>query len=214
MTNILIADHHSLCRKGVKQLLKKDHDFKVIGKAKSAQSLYKKLAKHKPDILLLDIDLPELNGINCLRTLKEDYKEMSILIFSSQPAEIYALRTIKCGTSGYISKTSSSRELYHALQLVADGKIYLNDTISRIASSKTYKNKMPAFRTLSTRETEVLNLLSKGRRNKDIAEALEINEKTVSTYKTRLLKKLEAKSLADLINHARMVQIQSLQHAV
>lgn len=218
MTNVLIADHHALSRKGIKDLLQTDSDFDIIGKAASAKKLYKILEKKTPDILLLDIDLPNLNGINCLRNLRSEYSNMSILIFSSQPEEIYAIRAVKSGAAGYISKSASVKHFHKAMKHVASGGVYLNKQIAPTLADKSSKSKISAkkseFKTLSSRETEVLNLLSKGRRNKDIAETLDINEKTVSTYKTRLLKKLKAKSLADLINHARLGQTAGLKNAV
>lgn len=209
MKNIVIADNHPITRKGIKHILRNDPQFKIIGKAATAEKLEKLLAKDLPDILILDIDLPNLNGITWLRKLKKEYSKLVILIFSAQPEEIYALRSIKYGASGFVSKSASSKSFLLALSHVADGGIYESSKIKESFSSQQSKpsRQMILYRKLSGRETEVLNLLSSGSRNKDIAIALSINEKTVSTYKTRLLKKLGAKSLAELITQARLFQI-------
>src|SRR5690606_18310907 len=124
------------------------------------------------------------------------------------PEEIYALRSIKSGAAGYIPKTSSKEVFLQAIKRIALGGIFLNEQLAAALNSKAVNDNtiVGRYKKLSAREIEVLNLLSNGKRNKDIATLLEINEKTVSTYKTRLLKKLNVTSLADLINQARMFQ--------
>ena len=176
----------------------------------SLKNILKSLKNYSPEVLIIEIDLPEINGITALRTIKNEFPKIKILVFSCHPEEMYALSAIKAGASGYLSKTASSEKLWNAIQQVARGGIYLNKNITdRINSGATNGNGLIAkFKKLSTRETEVLNLLSNGKRNKDIAEALDINEKTVSTYKTRLLKKLKVDNLADLINQSRLLQLQ------
>lgn len=209
MKNVLIADHHPITRKGVISILKKSGNFSIVGKASNGNELYTKLAQTKPDILIMEIDMPEINGINALRAIKSEFPELRVVIFSSHPEEIYALRAIKSGAAGYIPKTASSNLFIKAMKQIAKGGIFLNEELTSTFTSRNVgeSSAISRYKRLSTREVEVLNLLSSGKRNKDIANALEINEKTVSTYKTRLLKKLKVDNLADLIHQSRMFQL-------
>lgn len=209
MTKILIADHHPITRMGISSLLEKEGVYEVVGKVTNGKDLFKTLKSKNPDVLILEIDLPDINGITALRTVKSENPGTKILILSCHPEEMYALNSIKSGAAAYLSKTVSTEILMEAVHQVARGGIYLNKEISEKINSGTTRsnNLVSRYKKLSTREIEVLNLLSTGKRNKDIAEALDINEKTVSTYKTRLLKKLRVDNLADLINQSRLLQI-------
>lgn len=211
MNTVLIADHHPITRLGISALLESDGIYEVVGKVNNGKELFKTLRNRIPDVLIMEIDLPEINGITALRTIKTDHPGTKILILSCHPEEMYALNAIKAGASAYLSKTASTETLKEAIHQVARGGIYLNKEISdRLNSGATRTNNLISrYKKLSTREIEVLNLLSTGKRNKDIAEALDINEKTVSTYKTRLLKKLKVDNLADLINQSRLLQLRA-----
>lgn len=208
MKKIVIADHHPITRKGISVLLNKTNEYTIVGKVARGSELLKCLEKERPDILILELDIPEINGFHALRSIREEFPKTRIAIFSSHPEEIYALRSIKSGAAGYIPKTSSKKLFLQAIKRIALGGIYLNEELSATLNSKSVNDNTIGgrYKKLSTREIEVLNLLSNGKRNKDIATLLEINEKTVSTYKTRLLKKLNVTSLADLINQARLFQ--------
>lgn len=211
MTKILIADHHPITRMGISSLLEKEGVYEVVGKVTNGKDLFRTLRSKNPDVLIMEIDLPEINGITALRTIKTEHPGTKILILSCHPEEMYALNAIKAGAAAYLSKTASTETLKEAVYQVARGGIYLNKEISdKINSGSTRSNNLVSrYKKLSTREIEVLNLLSTGKRNKDIAEALDINEKTVSTYKTRLLKKLRVDNLADLINQSRLLQLRT-----
>lgn len=211
MTKVLIADHHPITRMGISSLLEKEGVYEVVGKVTNGKDLFKTLKSKNPDVVILEIDLPDINGITSLRTIKAQNPGTKILILSCHPEEMYALNAIKAGAAAYLSKTASTDILREAVHQVARGGIYLNKEISdKINSGTTRSNNLVSrYKKLSTREIEVLNLLSTGKRNKDIAEALDINEKTVSTYKTRLLKKLRVDNLADLINQSRLLQIRT-----
>ncbi len=208
MKKVIIADHHPVTRKGISTLLKKTDEFLIAGKVSRGSELLKCMEKERPDILILELDMPEINGFHALRSLRDEFPKTKILIFSSHPEEIYALRSIKSGAVGYVPKTSPSKIFMKALDRVAKGGIFLNEEIARAFNSRSMgdNSMIGRYKKLSAREIEVLNLLSSGKRNKEIACLLEINEKTVSTYKTRLLKKLKVDNLAELINQARMFQ--------
>ncbi len=205
---ILIADHHPVTLKGIGCMLKKKEQYEIVDKAYDGNEIYLKLDEHKPDILIMEIDMPQVSGINALRGIKSYFPNVRVLIFSTHPEEIYALRSIKGGAAGYVPKTASTKVFLKALKKVAKGGIFLNEDLTSTFTSRNVgeTSMINRYKKLSSREIEVLNLLSKGKRNKDIAEALDINEKTVSTYKTRLLKKLKVDNLADLIHQSRMFQ--------
>lgn len=211
MNKILIADQHPITRMGISNLLETEGIYELTGIVTNGKDLYRSLKMNIPDVLILEIDLPEVNGITALRNIKTDFPGVKMLVLSCHPEELYALNAIKAGASGYLSKTASTEKLREAIYQVARGGIYLNKEISDKLNSGSSSSKklISNYKKLSTREIEVLNLLSTGRRNKEIAHALEINEKTVSTYKTRLLKKLRVDNLADLINQSRLLQLKA-----
>lgn len=211
MSTVLIADHHPITWEGISSLLSKNEQLQVIGNVTSGNELFKFLKNQIPDVLIMEIDLPQINGITALRNIKNHFPSIKLLVFSCHPEEMYALSAIKAGASGYVSKTVTTENFNMAIQQVARGGIYLNKSITEkinlgITQSSSLISK---FKKLSIREAEVLNLLSNGKRNKDIAEALDINEKTVSTYKTRLLKKLKVDNIADLIHQTRLLQLRT-----
>lgn len=208
MKTVFIADNHPITRKGIVCMLKNNKKFVIIGKAGNAEDLYTSLRESTPDILIMEIDIPQINGINALRNIKTEFPKMRVLIFSTHPEEIYALRAIKSGAAGYVPKTATTKTFVKAMKHIAKGGIFLNEELTSTFTSRNVResNAISRYKKLSSREIEVLNLLSSGKRNKDIANALNINEKTVSTYKTRLLKKLKVDNLADLIHQSRMFQ--------
>ncbi|WP_438962574.1 response regulator [Nonlabens sp.] len=207
--NVLLADHHPVFRKGIKCVMKDSKSLRFKGKVENGEVLLSSIKKHKPDLLILEMDLPNAHGAGTLREIRSHYPDLKVLIVSYHPEEIYAISAIKAGANGYISKTKSSKEIKRAITTVASGETFLSDPIREVMNSKGKKGKAVTmrYRKLSAREIEVLNLISVGKRNKNIAEALGINEKTVSTYKTRLLKKLNVDNVADLINQSRLLQI-------
>ncbi len=208
MKKVIIADHHPITRKGIEVLLENTNEFTIVSKVSRGSELLESLEKFQPDILILELDIPEINGFHALRSIREEFPKVRIAIFSSHPEEIYALRSVKSGAAGYISKTVPEREFIAAIKRIATGGMFLNPELMDAFNNKAVNDNsiMGRYKKLSAREIEVLNLLSNGKRNKDIATLLEINEKTVSTYKTRLLKKLKVSSLAELINQSRMLQ--------
>ncbi len=208
MIKVLIADHHPIVRKGIECLLDGHPSLEILNKVHNGTELYKALREQKPDVLIMEIDIPQINGITALRTIKAEFPDVRVLIYSTNPEEIYALRSIKSGAAGYVPKTASTKVFLDALELVAKGGIFLNEELTSTFTSRNVgeSSAISRYKKLSSREIEVLNLLSSGKRNKDIANALDINEKTVSTYKTRLLKKLKVDNLADLIHQSRMFQ--------
>ncbi len=211
MTQLTIADHHPIIKEGLENILR-GHDFIIRDLVIDGEDLNASLEATVPDLLILEIDLPNLQGLSSIKSLRKKFPGIRILIFSQHPEEMYALSSIKAGAMGYVGKLADISTVRSAVMQVIKGGIYLNDNLSdMLAQSETNTDNLAyRYKKLSSRETEVLNMLSAGKRNKDIAETLSINEKTVSTYKTRLLRKLDAGSLAELIQQARLLQTSDL----
>lgn len=205
--NVLIADHHPVYRKGLKYVMKDYREIRFTGKVENGRDLLLTIDEQEPEMLILEIDLPNINGIGILRELNERYPNMRVLVISAHPEMIYAESAIKAGASGYISKTRNSKDIRRAILEVSKGNAYMSPEIEEYIKSRKNRSKHRVFKKLSTREIEVLNLISRGKRNKEISEILNINEKTVSTYKTRLLRKLNVTNVADLIHQSRLLQI-------
>lgn len=201
MINTFLADDHAVIRKGLQLFISNDQELSLVGEAVDGEDLFNKLPSSDVDVLLLDIDMPKTNGITALRTLAEDYPHVKVLILSMHPEEIYGLTARKLGAKGYLSKDSNPAEIIAAIKEVYAGQEKFNEEIYK-------KNKKGAISTvkLSKRESEVLKLISSGKSNKEISQDLEISDKTVSTYKLRLLKKLGAKNVVDLINFGQKHQ--------
>lgn len=208
MNKVLIADHHPITRKGIASILTHEGNYEVTGYVNDGNDLLNALTTTEVDILILEIDIPNLNSITALKAIKREFPHIKILILSCHPEEMYALSAIKYGAAGYVAKTATLERVVNAINQVARGGIYLNEALSQrlISDGNATQGLAHKYKKLSSREIEVLNLLSNGKRNKEIAADLDINEKTVSTYKMRLLKKLEAQNVAELIKHARLLQ--------
>ncbi len=204
---VVIADPHPITRIGVASLLN-SKKYTVVGKISRGSELLQCLQEQRPDLLILELDMPEIHGFHALRSIKKEFPKTRIAIFSSHPEEIYAIKSIKSGAAGYISKNDSAQIFQQAIDRIALGGTFLNEKISAtsIEGIDNKNNPINRYKKLSTREIEVLDLISSGKRNKEIAVILGINEKTVSTYKTRLLKKLKVSNIAELINQSRAFQ--------
>ena len=208
MIKLLVVDHHPIIRKGLELLFITSPDIQVIGALDNGEAIFDFLRRNNVDIIICEIDLPKLNGITALRRLNKEFPHIKVIMFSAQPEEVYAINTIKAGASGYLSKTANIVTLKEAILKVNEGGVYLsNDLAQRLALGKRVTRSGSYHKKLSTREIEVLKLLSSGRKNKEIAQELDINEKTVSTYKARLMKKLNVNNIVDLINRAKLLEL-------
>ncbi|APY10324.1 DNA-binding response regulator [Seonamhaeicola sp. S2-3] len=208
MIKLLIADNHPITRKGLEVLFSASSDIKIVGSVDDGEAILEFIKKNPVDIILTETDLPKLNGLTLLRHLKNDYPDIKTIIFSSQPEEVYAINAIKAGASGYISKTVNVITINEAILKVYEGGIYLSNELTQQLAfgNRVGKSTGSFYKKLSTREAEVLKLLTIGRKNKEISKELDINEKTVSTYKARLMRKLKVTNLVDLVNQAKLTQ--------
>ena len=208
MINVLIADNHPIVRLGVKEVLAATEDFEVVADVGTTEALFEILEEVSPDVIMLEMDIPEINGIATLRRLKKQYPDIKVLIFSGQSEDVYALSTIRAGAYGYLSKSADLDYMLSALRKVSEGNMFItNELAQRLAFDEGTQKPRRFFRKLSTREVEVLKLLASGKRNKDVAIGLNLNEKTVSTYKARLMKKLNVDNMVDLLQQAKALEL-------
>ncbi|MEM1257524.1 MAG: response regulator transcription factor [Bacteroidota bacterium] len=208
MITVLIADSHPIVRLGIKQVLASASGFEVIGDVSSTTELFASLEKVAPDVVMLEMDIPEINGIATLRKIKQEFPSTKVLMYSGQSEDVYALSTIRAGAFGYLSKTADVDYIISAIKKVAEGNMFItNELAQRLAFDEGTQKPRRFFRKLSTREVEVLKLLASGKRNKEVAEGLNLNEKTVSTYKARLMRKLNVDNLVDLLQQAKALEL-------
>jgi len=208
MIKILIADAHPIVRMGLSMVVNSAEEFQLQDAVATTTQLFTAVEKQIPDIVILEMDIPEINGIATVRKLKEINPNIKVLIFSSQSETVYALSAIRAGACGYLSKTARIDQILTALTQLKEGKIYLTHALSeQLKKEKLGDKEKSAFRKLSSREIEVLKLLASGKKNKEVAGGLDINEKTVSTYKSRLMKKLNVTNIVDMLQHAKALQL-------
>ncbi|MCL6275072.1 response regulator transcription factor [Muricauda sp. 2012CJ35-5] len=208
MIKVLIADNHPIVRLGLKQVLEHSSDIEVIADVSTTTDLFETLDKISPDVVMLEMDIPEINGIATLRKLKQEYPSVKTLMYSGQSEDVYALSTIRAGAFGYLSKSADLDYIVTAVRKVSQGNMFItNELAQRLAFDEGTQKPRRFFRKLSSREVEVLKLLASGKRNKEVAEGLNLNEKTVSTYKARLMKKLNVDNLVDLLQQAKALEL-------
>ncbi len=208
MIKVLIADNHPIVRLGIKNVLNSASGFEVVDDVSTTTELFAKLKTLIPDVVMLEMDIPEINGIASLRKIKQEYPDIRVLIYSGQSEDVYALSTIRAGAFGYLSKTADLDYIITAVRKVSEGNMFItNELAQRLAFDEGTQKPRRFFRKLSTREVEVLKLLASGKRNKDVAIGLNLNEKTVSTYKARLMKKLNVDNLVDLLQQAKALEL-------
>ncbi len=196
MIRVLLADDHAVVRKGLQLFIGYEDNLTLVGEASNGEDLMELVEQQEADILLLDLDMPKMNGITAIRKIKAIAPELRIIVLTMHPEDIYGKTALQMGASGYVIKDEEPKKLIKAINEVHEGKQIFSEQIL-----KPGKKNKPIK--LSQREIEVLKLLSTGRSNKEISEELEISDKTVSTYKLRLLNKIGAKSVVDLINFSK-----------
>lgn len=203
MIRVLIADHQPIVSYGIRMLFESSSDIKIVNSVNSKKQLMDYLKKGSIDVVLLSLDFADSNGITILRNIKKDFNEIRVLIFSSQAENIFAANTIKTGASGYLSKSATTATIKRAILKVFKGGIYVSNAMARKLTFEKNKEQTNLYNKLSTREIEVLNLICSGKKNNEMAVELNINQKTVSTYKTRLMKKLQVNNIIALIDLGR-----------
>lgn len=203
MIRVLIADHQPIVSYGIRMLFESSSDIKIVNSVNTKKQLMDYLKKGSIDVVLLSLDFADSNGITILRNIKKDFNEIRVLIFSSQAENIFAANTIKTGASGYLSKSATTPTIKRAILKVFKGGIYVSNAMARKLTFEKNKEQTNLYNRLSTREIEVLNLICSGKKNNEMAVELSINPKTISTYKSRLMKKLQVDNIIALIDLGR-----------
>ena len=203
MLRILIADDHTVVRKGLKQILLEEFPNALIDEVPDAEELINKVMSGKWDVVVSDLSMPGRSGLDALQQIKLSYPDLPVLILSIHPEEQYALRALKSGASGYLSKDTAPDELVKAVKKVLLGKKYISHAIAeKLASTFSAGYNKPLHENLSDREFDVMKLLANGKSVSDIAEMLSLSVTTVSTYRARVMAKMNLRSNSDLTRYA------------
>lgn len=203
MIRVLVADDHAVVRRGLVQILTEAPDMVVAGEASTGREVLQAVWKHDYDVLVLDIAMPEGSGLEVLQQLQTLKPDLRVLILSMYPERQYAVRALKTGAAGYLTKESVPDELIAAIRKVARGGKYVSQSLAeQLASELRGEVEKEPHQTLSDREYQVMTLLAAGKSVTDVAEELSLSVKTVSTYRARILDKLNLKSIAEIIRYA------------
>jgi DNA-binding NarL/FixJ family response regulator len=203
MVRILLADDHTVVREGVKRILQDIPDLEVADEATTGQEVLAWAETNTCDVVLLDISLPGANGLETLKQLRRKQTMLPVLMFSVHPEEQYAVRALKAGASGYLTKGCEPHELIAALRKVAQGGKYISATLAeRLVDEVAMDSSKLPHEHLSDREYQVLCMLASGKSATEIADILSLSVKTISTHRARILRKMQMKTNAELIHYA------------
>ena len=200
---VFIADDHAIVREGLKQILAEQRDIIVAGEAENGIDATKLIGKARCHVMLLDISLPDRNGIDVLKQVKKDRPELAVLMLSMHREDQYAIRALKAGASGYLTKQSAPKELVTAIRQVASGQKYVSAALAQTLASQIGEDHEAAVHeNLSDREYQTLTMIASGMTVSEIAKELSLSVKTISEYRARLLVKMKLKTSAELTTYA------------
>ena len=203
MIRILVADDHPVVRQGLKQIVAGTTDIFVVDEAATGQEVLDKVRQNYFDVVLLDITMPGISGLDVLKQLRSERPELAILILSMHPEEQYAARVLRAGASGYLAKESAPDDLVAAVRKISLGGKYVSPSLAeKLASDLAVDTQEPLHQTLSDREYETMHLIASGKTTAEIAEQLSLSPKTISTYRSRILEKMGMRSNTELTLYA------------
>ena len=202
MVKILIADDHPIIRTGLKQIISEENNMKITGEAENAAQLFELIKKNEYDIIILDISLPDLSGLEVLSKLRNMKQRIPVLILSALPEEQYAVRVIRAGASGYLNKITATDQLVNAINKIISGGRFISPELSEKLINVIGKDDGKILhQKLSPREFEILRLIASGKTVKDVADKLFLSIPTVYTYRTRILEKMDMKTDSELVQY-------------
>jgi len=205
MIKVIITDDHPIVRRGIRQILEDDERIDTVHETGKGKELLEKLREEKFDVVLLDISLPGGNGLDLIGQIKKIQPSIAVLMLSIYSEELYAIKALKFGASGYLTKSSAPEELLTAIHKVSKGERYISVALAdKLADDLITKSDEQVFQSLSAREMDVLILLAAGKSFTQMATELSLSPKTISTYRARLLVKLKLNSTSELIRYAIM----------
>ncbi|MCY2931260.1 MAG: response regulator transcription factor [Planctomycetota bacterium] len=199
---VFLADDHALVREGLAALVEKTGQFTVVGQCGDGLDVVEQVTAAAPDVVLLDVGMPGLNGIDICRELGRKAPASAVLILSMHDGEEFIIRALENGAKGYLLKESAGEELAEALRVVAEGRRYLDPAIPGALLAKLHKGIGDPYEKLTTRERQVLQLIAEGNTNKKVAEALQLAVKTIDTHRMRLMRKLNIHDQTALVKFA------------
>ena len=203
---IILADDHPVFRSGLRSLIEKEKDLKVIGEAKDGEDLLEKLSGLKPDLVVLDLSMPNLDGIGAISELKEKYPKLKILVLTMQKDHEHFKEAMKRGANGFVLKEDAYEELIRAVKAVLQDKFYISAKVEKVLAERTLRSitdtEFPSSEILTKREQEILKGIAQGLPNKAIAAKLKISIRTVETHRMHLTDKLGIKTAAGLVKYA------------
>lgn len=203
MIRVLVADDHAVVRKGLSQIIEETPDIELAAEAAAAGDVLALMREASFDVLVLDINMPGMDGLDALKQVRSEHPEQAVLVLSMHPEEHYAVRVLKAGASGYLNKESAPDELVNALRRVSEGKRYVSPEVAEsLLDYLDLPADAPLHSVLSDREFQVLCLLSKGNTVSRIADELSLSVKTISTYRARILEKMGMNNNSELTRYA------------
>ena len=203
MILVLIADDHAILRQGLRQILADEEDMTVVGEAANGIEVMQMIrSDYRFDVVLLDIAMPGRSGIEVLKQIKDEKPNLPVLVLSMHPEDQYAVRLLKAGAAGYLTKESAPELLVQAIRKVAAGKKYISPSVAELLADRLDSGNGPQHASLSDREFHILLQIAAGKTVSEIAEALSLSVKTVSTYRARVLDKMQMKNNAELTHYA------------
>jgi len=214
-TKIILADDHKIIREGLRSLLEKQTDMEVIAEAHDGLTTVSLVQKLHPDLVIMDIGMPEMNGIDATRKITKDFREVQVIALSMHSDRRFVIQMLKAGAAGYLLKDSAFEELVAAIHTVMQGQHYLSKKITDVVVQDYLqnlpKNESTVFTILSSREREVLQLIAEGKNTKQIASVLNVSIKTIETHRQQVMEKLNIHSIAELTKYAIREGLTSLE---
>jgi two-component system response regulator NreC len=205
--HILLADDHSVMRTGLRLVLERQQDFEVIGEASDGREAVALTEQHRPEVVVMDVTMPNLNGIEAARQISGAMPQIGIVMLSMHSDEAYVLRALKAGARGYLLKESAESDLIAAIRAVNAGKAFFSPAVSRMLVEDYVRQLQDreiedSYELLTTREREILQLIAEGRSNKEIANILNLSLYTIETHRGNLMEKLNLHTVPELILYA------------
>ena len=206
MIRLMLVDDHAIVRSGLQMILDPEDDIEIIVEAENAKEAIKLALEHKPDVILMDIHLPDLNGIEAAKAIKEKSPEIAIVALTINEDEIYFFRMLEAGASGYVPKRAAPEELLTAIRVAAEGQVYIYPSLAKLLVKDFLSQQESSGRTnpgdLTNREIELLAHLADGASNNEIADTLHISPKTVSRHRENIMRKLNLRNRTELVKYA------------
>ena len=203
MIKVVIVDDHAILRRGLTQIIAESDDMEVVGEADSSAAAMRLLRERPCNVLLLDITLPDRNGVETLKLVRKEFPRMQVLMLSMHPENQYAVRALKAGAAGYLTKQSAPAQLVSAIRQVHQGRKYVTPAVAEeLAQNVDRDADQPLHQTLSNREYQTMCMIASGKSLTDIAHQMSLSVKTVSVYRARVLEKMRLKNNAELTHYA------------